>query len=130
MVAAVKEKNVIKRFPPEEISAMVLGRLKAAAEVHFNAEVRNVVITVPAYFTDAQRQVGALSCAHERMDVHWLLFPAVKRLRPNQNVCSECPQHRRSLLQRSRSGCSLCVTSTPRWQLLPTHPARAAVNYA
>ena len=38
---------------------MVLGRLKAAAEQHFNAEVRDVVITVPAYFTDAQRQVSS-----------------------------------------------------------------------
>ncbi len=55
--AAVKEKGAVKRFPPEEISAMILQRLRAAAEVHFNAEVRNVVITVPAYFTDAQRQV-------------------------------------------------------------------------
>ena len=67
---AVKEKGVVKRYPAEEISAMVLGRLKAAAELHFNAEVRNVVITVPAYFTDAQRQVrpthslGTGSCTH------------------------------------------------------------------
>ena len=36
---------------------MVLTRLKKAAELHFNMPVRDVVITVPAYFSDAQRQV-------------------------------------------------------------------------
>ncbi len=39
---------------------MVLTRLKKAAELHFNMPVRDVVITVPAYFSDAQRQVGVL----------------------------------------------------------------------
>ncbi len=43
-------------FSPPEISAMVLGALREAAEAHLGAEVERAVITVPAYFNDSQRQ--------------------------------------------------------------------------
>ncbi|CAA7259205.1 unnamed protein product [Cyclocybe aegerita] len=52
----VKYKGENREFTPEEISAMILGRMKETAEAYLGHGVTHAVVTVPAYFNDAQRQ--------------------------------------------------------------------------
>ena len=49
-------RNEEKQFTPEEISSMVLTKMKETAEAYLGHPVRDAVVTVPAYFNDAQRQ--------------------------------------------------------------------------
>ena len=52
----VEYKNETVDFSPQEISAFILQKMKSTAESYLGKEVKNAVITVPAYFNDAQRQ--------------------------------------------------------------------------
>ncbi|GJX17904.1 heat shock 70 kDa protein 3-like protein [Tanacetum coccineum] len=52
----VAYKNEVKEFSAEEISSMILSKLKEIAETFLGKAVKDVVITVPAYFDDSQRQ--------------------------------------------------------------------------
>merc|ERR1712073_119093 len=52
----VEHKYESKTFTPEEISAMILTKMKETAEAYLGHEVKDAVVTVPAYFNDSQRQ--------------------------------------------------------------------------
>lgn len=52
----VKVSGEDRVFSPEEISAMILGKMKEIAESYLGVQVKNAVVTVPAYFNDGQRQ--------------------------------------------------------------------------
>ncbi|KZT57619.1 heat shock protein 70 [Calocera cornea HHB12733] len=55
-IIQVQHKGEAREFTPEEISAMVLGKMKETAEAYLGKPVTHAVVTVPAYFNDAQRQ--------------------------------------------------------------------------
>merc|ERR1712100_310910 len=55
-IIEVEYKGENKQFKAEEVSSMVLTKMRDIAEAYLGKEVRNAVITVPAYFNDSQRQ--------------------------------------------------------------------------
>merc|ERR1711862_504237 len=55
-VIEIEQNGKMNRFAPEEVSAMILQKMKITAENFLGSEVGNAVVTVPAYFNDAQRQ--------------------------------------------------------------------------
>ncbi|DBA00491.1 TPA: hypothetical protein N0F65_002734 [Lagenidium giganteum] len=55
-VIVVTYRGETKRFTPEEISSMVLTKMRDSAEAYIGKQVKNAVVTVPAYFNDSQRQ--------------------------------------------------------------------------
>merc|ERR1712242_518376 len=52
----VEYKNENKRFTPEECSSMILVKMKETAEAYLGHDIKDAVVTVPAYFNDSQRQ--------------------------------------------------------------------------
>ncbi|EHA24355.1 hypothetical protein ASPNIDRAFT_181371 [Aspergillus niger ATCC 1015] len=55
-IVEVEFKGETKQFTPEEVSSMILTKMRETAEAYLGGTVNNAVITVPAYFNDSQRQ--------------------------------------------------------------------------
>lgn len=65
----IEYKGETKTFAPEEISSMVVKKMKDVAEAYLGHEVTQLVCTVPAYFNDSQRQATKDACHIAGMDV-------------------------------------------------------------
>ena len=88
-------KGESKTFHPEEISAMILGKMKEVASDYIGTEVKDAVVTVPAYFNDSQRQatkdaatIAGLNCLRiiNEPTAAALAYGLDKKIKGEQNI--------------------------------------------
>ncbi len=78
-------------YSPVEILALLLGKLKDAAETHLGHPTRRAIVTVPVFFTDAQRQAVLEAAERAGFDVDWVLKdPGTgRKIRQRMRIISE-----------------------------------------